>query len=161
MKLEPGSPSKLLSRRQKTSLAPSPKAISAATDLLMKFARTNAPGSLARAIPSYPEDPNIPTEIGAEHADSHIAIEALRIGRARCCWEIIKEGFIRRDGGKTTSSPRKPRTRKTTRQTSDDDEDEGDEMPAPVSEHAWGVLGWLLTVFERDEAEVEQSGQSE
>ncbi|KAJ8487420.1 hypothetical protein ONZ51_g4184 [Trametes cubensis] len=159
MKLEPGSPSKLLSRRQKTSLAPSPKAISAATDLLVKFARTNAPGSLARAIPSYPEDPNIPTEIGAEHADSHIAIEALRIGRARCCWEIIKEGFIRRDGGKTTSSPRKPRTRKSTRRMSDDDEDEGDEMPAPVSEHAWGVLGWLLTVFERDEAEVEQSGQ--
>ncbi|KAI0329420.1 hypothetical protein GY45DRAFT_871961 [Cubamyces sp. BRFM 1775] len=159
MKLEPGSPSKHLSRRQKTSLAPSPKAISTATDLLMKFARTNSPGSLARALPSYPEDSNMPAEAGAEHADSYIAVEALRIGRARCCWEIIREGFIRRDGGKATSSPRKARTRKSTRRMYDDDEEEEDEMPAPVSEHAWGVLGWMLTVFERDEAEVEQSGQ--
>ncbi|KAI0645721.1 hypothetical protein C8Q79DRAFT_1111447 [Trametes meyenii] len=162
LKLEPGSPSKHLSRRQKTSLAPSPTASAAARDVLMKFARTNTPGSLALAVPSYPENPNLPEANGADVEDSYIAREALRIQRARCCWEIIKEGFIRRDGEGTVPSPRKPGVRRSTRHMVEDDDGwggEGAEPPAPVSEHAWGVLGWILTLFECDEAAVEHSGQ--
>lgn len=164
MKLEPGSPSKILSRRQKTSLAPSSKASAAARDVLMKFARTNTPGSLARALPSYAEDPNLYPANGWETEDSYIAREALRIKRARCCWEIIKEGFIRRDGVAASSSPRKKRSRRTTRSIDADLDGQGgedSEPPASVSEHAWGVLRWILALFERDEADVERTGQGE
>ncbi|KAI0358469.1 hypothetical protein OH77DRAFT_1420857 [Trametes cingulata] len=162
LKLGPGSPSKLLSRRQKTSVAPSPRASAAAYDVLMKYARTNTPASLACALPSYPENANVPPVNGSRTEDSYIAHEALRIERARCCWEILKEGFVRRDGGEAISSPRKPRARRTTRSRDDDDDGwggEDSESPAPVSEHAWGVLRWIITLFERDEAEVEQGGQ--
>ncbi|KAI0374016.1 hypothetical protein BV20DRAFT_936201 [Pilatotrama ljubarskyi] len=160
--LEPGSPSKILSRRQKSSVAPSPKASAAAYDVLMKYARTNTPASLACALPSYPEDPHVFPVNGSHVEDSYIAHEALRIERARCCWEILKEGFVRRDGDATISSPRKPRARRATRSHDVGDDGWGgeeSEPPAPVSEHAWGVLGWMLTLFERDEAGVEQSGQ--
>ncbi|KAI0823662.1 hypothetical protein BC628DRAFT_1411431 [Trametes gibbosa] len=160
--LEPGSPSKILSRRQKTSFAPSSKASAAARDVLMKFARTNNPGSIARALPSYAEDPDILARGAAETEDSYIAREALRIRRARCCWEIIKEGFIQRDGSAISSSPRKKRSRRIARGKDADDDGwavEDSLPPASVSEYAWGVLGWLLTLFERDEADMEQTVQ--
>ncbi|KAH9858697.1 hypothetical protein C2E23DRAFT_799660 [Lenzites betulinus] len=162
LRLEPGSPSKILSRRQKNSLAPSSKASAAARDVLMKFVRTNTPGSLARALPSYVEDPNTIPMSAADTEDSYIAREAVRIRRARCCWEIIKEGFIRRDGSALLSSPRKKRARRSTRHTDADDEGWGaeDSLPlASVSEQAWGVLACLLTLFERDETDMEQTVQ--
>lgn len=162
IRLEPGSPSKVLSRRQKTSLAPSSKASAAARDVLMKFARTNTPAALARALPSYAQDPNLLPTQRFETQDSYIAREALRITRTRCCWEIIREGFVRRDGIAASSSPRKKRSRRTARsKDADEDGQAGDdsEPPASVSEHAWGVLGWILTLFERDEADVERTGQ--
>ncbi|KAI8993001.1 hypothetical protein BD414DRAFT_412392 [Trametes punicea] len=160
LKLEPGSPSKILSRRNKATAAPSPKASAAARDLLSKFARTNLPGSLARALPSYLEDPDTVVANGIETQDSWVAHQALRIQRAKCCWQIIKEGFIVRGGAEVALSPRKRPDRRTRSSMNDNDNEWGDdEAPAPVSEHAWGVLGWMLTVFERDEVAMEQSGQ--
>ncbi|PIL36198.1 hypothetical protein GSI_01859 [Ganoderma sinense ZZ0214-1] len=164
MRLEPGSPSKLLSRRHKSSLAPSPKAAAAAQDLLMKFARTNTPESLVCALPSYPDSPNANLNDPAGSEDSHIAREALRIRNARSCWDIIREGFIPRGNGDVTASPRKPKGRRSRRAQVQDDADEGWEgedtaAPAPVSDHAWSVLGWILTLFESNEAAVERNGQ--
>ncbi|KAI0775740.1 hypothetical protein BD413DRAFT_531139 [Trametes elegans] len=159
-KAEPGSPSKALSRRHKTSQVPSPKSSAAARDVLMKYARTNTPKSLALALPDYSVDLHANT-FAVE--DSWIAREAQRIQKARCCWEIIKEGFIRRNGGEAMSSPRKARARRSTRRAAGNDdgwEADSTEPPAPVSEHAWGVLDWLLTLFEHDEAGVEQTGQA-
>ncbi|EJF65301.1 hypothetical protein DICSQDRAFT_166348 [Dichomitus squalens LYAD-421 SS1] len=155
MKLEPGSPSKTLSRRHKSSLAPSPKVTAAAQDLLMKFARTNTPGSLACALPAYPDNADAPAGNGAGLEDSHIAREALRVRNARCCWEIIREGFIQRGNGDVMASPRKTKGRRSTRMQDEDDEVgewENGAAPAPVSDHAWSVLDWILTLFESDEA---------
>ncbi|TBU33794.1 hypothetical protein BD309DRAFT_947426 [Dichomitus squalens] len=159
MKLEPGSPSKTLSRRHKSSLAPSPKATAAAQDLLMKFARTNTPGSLACALPAYPDNADAPAGNGAGLEDSHIAREALRVRNARCCWEIIREGFIQRGNGDVMASPRKTKGRRSTRMQDEDDEvgeGENGAAPAPVSDHAWSVLDWILTLFESDEAATER-----
>ena len=166
MKLEPGSPSKLLSRRHKSSLAPSPKAAAAAQDLLTKFARTNTPESLACALPSYPDSLNANPNDTAGSEDSHIAREALRVRNARCCWDIIKEGFIPRGNGDVTASPQKPKGRRSRRARVQDDGDEGWEgedtaAPAPVSDHAWSALGWILTLFENNEAAMERNGQGE
>ena len=163
LKLEPGSPSKLLSRRHKSSLSPSPKATAAAQDLLVKFSLTNTPEALACSLPSFPEDPTLPVNDRVDDEDSYIAKQALRVRNARCCWEIIKEGFIRRGDSDVMSSPRKPRSRRSTRAHDDDDDDTWDDgsMPAPVSDHAWSVLGWILTLFESDEANIERTGQGE
>ncbi|KAI1794147.1 hypothetical protein LXA43DRAFT_1179725 [Ganoderma leucocontextum] len=162
IKLELGSPSKLLFRRHKSSLAPSPKAAAAAQDLLMKFARTNTPESLVCALPSYPDSPNANPNDATGSEDSHIAREALRIRNARCCWEIIREGFIPRGNGDVMASPRKPKGRRSRKVQDDDDEGwEGEDTaaPAPVSDHAWSVLGWILTLFENNEAAMERNGQ--
>ena len=45
-----------------------------------------------------------------------------------------------------------------------DDDDDGWEgadrdSPAAVGDHAWSVLDWILTLFEKDEAAVERTGQ--
>ncbi|KAI0706817.1 hypothetical protein C8T65DRAFT_651560 [Cerioporus squamosus] len=162
MKLEPGSPSKLLSRRHKSSLAPTPKAIASAQDLLMKFSRTNKPESLACVAPSYPDTPSMDVNNRADEEDSYIAKQALRLRNARCCWEILKEGFIQRGGSDIASSPRKPTSRQLTRGHDDDNdgwEGEDSDTPAPVGDHAWSVLDWLLALFEKDEAAVERTGQ--
>ncbi len=164
MKLEPGSPSKVLSRRHKSSLAPTPKAVASAQDLLKKLSRTNKPESLACAVPSYPDDPSLGLNNRAEEEDSYIAKQALRLQNARCCWEILKEGFIQRSGSDMMSSPRKPTSRRSTRGHYDGDdgwEDEDNDTPAPVGDHAWSVLDWLLALFEKDEAAVERAGQGE
>ena len=153
LKLEPGSPSKLLARRHKSSLTPSPKASTAAQDLLMKYALVNAPEVLACALPSFPEDHRLPIDNRVEEEDSYIAKQALRVRNARCCWEIIKEGFIKRDENEVTSNPRKGRGHRSTRTYDNDDdawEDEDGAAPAPVGDHAWAVLEWILTVFERN-----------
>ncbi|KAM5531590.1 hypothetical protein V8D89_014759 [Ganoderma adspersum] len=164
MKLEPGSPSKLLSRRHKSSLTPSPKAAAAAQDLLVKFSRTNNPESLACALPSYPDSPSANPNDPAGSEDSHIAREALRIRNARCCWDIIREGFIPRGNGDVTASPQKPKGRRSRRMQVQDDEGQGWEgedtaAPVPVSDHAWSVLGWILTLFENNEVGMERNGQ--
>ncbi|KAI0743562.1 hypothetical protein C8Q80DRAFT_1181954 [Daedaleopsis nitida] len=166
LKLEPGSPSKLLARRHKSSLTPSPKASTAAQDLLMKYALVNAPEVLACALPSFPENHRLPVDNRVEEEDSYIAKQALRVRNARCCWEILKEGFIPRGDSDVMSSPRKAKaTRRSTRRRSDDYddawEDEDAAIPAPVSDHAWSVLDWMLTLFESNEAAVEQTGQGE
>ena len=128
----------------------------------MKFARSNKPISLACALPSYPKDPNLVDNHRVEEEDSFIAQQALRVQNTRCCWEILKEGFIQRGSGDLTSSPRKPTSRRYTR--SHDDDDDGWEgadcdSPAAVGDHAWSVLDWILTLFEKDEAAVERTGQ--
>ena len=163
MKLEPGSPSKALSRRHKSSLAPSSNATAAAQDLLMKFARTNTPGSLACALPAYPDSPGALASSGAGSEDSHIAREALRIQNAQCCWEIIREGFIQRDNDDVIPSPRKAKGRRSTRTQDEDDEageGENGTAPLPVADYAWSVLDWILTLFENDEAATERKEQS-
>ncbi|OSD06893.1 hypothetical protein PYCCODRAFT_1474296 [Trametes coccinea BRFM310] len=160
MKLEPGSPSKALSRRNKSTTVPSPRASAAARDLLMKFARTNSPASLARALPGYSENPDAAAPAKYDIEDSWIAHEALRIQRVKCCWEILKEGFIVREGVQSFPSPRKPRNRRATRSSKyEEDGLDDEETPAPVSGQAWGVLDWLLIIFERDEMAMEQSEQ--
>ncbi|CDO77336.1 hypothetical protein BN946_scf184775.g27 [Trametes cinnabarina] len=142
---------------------PTPKASAAARDLLMKFARTNTPASLALALPSYAEDPDaVAASNKYEVQDSWIAQEALRLRRAKCCWEILKEGFILREGVKTTASPRKTRGRRASHTIEDEGHSWGgqdNDAPEPVSEQAWGVLDWMLTLFERDEAIAEKSDQ--
>ncbi|KAI0630381.1 hypothetical protein C8Q77DRAFT_1137847 [Trametes polyzona] len=143
VKFEPGSPSKMISKKQKNTNDPPPKASTAAWDVLVKYARTNTPGSLARALPSYLEDPNLLPAPKPSPDDSFISRVALRLQRARCVWDILKEGFVKRGEEDCPLSPRKQPSRRSTRHSHADEDGwgtEGHEPPAPVSEHAWGVI---------------------
>ena len=128
----------------------------------MKFALGNSPGALACALPSYPENPNVPLDASLDDGDSDIAQRALRVRDARCCWEILKAGFIERGDRDAAPSPFKPQLRRSRRgyDMSDDEEEVDTVVLAPVSEHGWPVLAWMLKLFERDETAMEQTGES-
>lgn len=129
-------------------------------DLLMYYARTNRPESLAAALPSYPkEDSNVYPD--SDEEESHIARRALLVRDARCCWDILKEGFIETCGNEPIHSPQKPQLRRTgrgARLEDDGDDDDAVVTPAPVSENGWAMLDWILTLFEHEEAVVEGFG---
>ncbi|OBZ68031.1 hypothetical protein A0H81_11711 [Grifola frondosa] len=156
--LEPGSPSKLLFRQHKSSLSPSPQATSAAQNLLMAFARTNSPEALFRALPCY-STPGSACAAGGDDEDSYIARQALRIRNAKCFWDVLKEGFVLRTND---AAPTARPTGRGRRRVIIEDEvlpTYSDGEPSAVSEYAWSILDWGLTLMEIDEERTEMEGQ--
>ena len=156
---EPASPSKLLSRQQKTTLLPTRAARDAAVKLLFAFAQTNSPGSLFAALPKYTAagDETASHDI-QEDTDSFIAKQSIRVRNAKDCWAILKEGFVK-PAVETPAMKRKgpARTREVEQTNDGDDEEPG--IPAPVGEFAWPVLEWILCLLEKDEMLIGRSGQ--
>jgi len=148
---ELASPSKSLSRQHTSSLTPSLAAREAALNLLSAFALTNTPGSLLRALPSYPQPSevhhlDVRPDAGEDDGDSHIARQALRIKNAKDCWNLLKEGFVQYKPYAAAS----PKKRGTRLRRDDDDllaafENMNAKTPDLVGEQAWPVLGWLLS----------------
>jgi hypothetical protein len=128
-------------QRNNDKTIPSPDATQMALTLLNAFTLTNSPSSLMRALPSYApvggvrfgsgltDDREVCTD------DTLIGKDTMVIGRAKDCWAILAEGFITRHDAPPEDS---------------DDEME-DRVRHPVGKHSWGVLEWLIGVFERDE----------
>lgn len=157
----PSSPSKF-GRQQKGSLAPNPAASVAAQRLLHAYARTNTPGALFRALPSYPvSHPSATAEPGSaidEDSDSEISWYSRRIRDAKSCWEVLKEGFVKRDGSARAAAVS---ARRGTRHNPavPDDEDSSSDLPAPVGQQAWPVLEWIVAILEKDEAATASTGR--
>ncbi|KIM57221.1 hypothetical protein SCLCIDRAFT_186548 [Scleroderma citrinum Foug A] len=162
----PPSPTKQSPSKQKqflkTSFTPSLAASEAAQRLLLSFLSTNSPDALFRGLPRYTStnaDGCYPQPEGGNEdydEDSVIARESLRIKDSKCCWFIIREGFIqRKDLTPTFQEGRKKRGR-ITAVTRDTDSDNGSPSPLlSVAEHVWPVLQWLLSLFEKDERNTE------
>lgn len=139
---------------------PTPATAEAAVRLLMGYARTNAPASLARALPHYGVSDlrGLPISLPVLEAtdddnDSEIDKYARRVRDAKNCWEILREGFVKPAGqGGDVAAPRTRTSRHGQRTDESDGEDSPSDVPAPVAPHAWPVLDWLLAVFEKDEA---------
>lgn len=147
---------------------PSQQAIDTARSILFSFAATNTPVSLLRAFPSYPFNPDPSlirgraegTDVDLDGEDSVIArVASLSVKSAASVWNMLKPGFVRWDivvaevegkGKGTKRQPPKPK------QESREDE-EG--LSAPVSEDAWSVLEWLVSLFERDAETTEKEGK--
>jgi len=94
--------------------------------------------------------------------DSVIARESLRIKDSKCCWAIVREGFIQHKNLTSTFQGRKKRG-KVTAVARNNDSDNGSPSPVlSVAEHAWPVLHWLLSLFEKDErnTEMKSGGRS-
>jgi len=149
---------------------PSQQAIDAARTLLFSFAATNSPASLLRAFPSYPFNPDPPAirgrvegaDVDLDGEDSVIArVASLSIKSATSVWSMLKPGFVQWDivvaemegkGKGTKRQPAKPK-----QEPHEDSED----LSAPVSEGAWPVLEWLISLFERDAEMTEKEGKRE
>ena len=149
---------------------PSQQAVDAARTLLLSFAATNSPTSLLRAFPSYPFNPDPSAirgrvegaDVDLDGEDSVIArVASLSVKSATSVWSMLKPGFVRWDiavaeaevkGKGTKRQPAKPR-----QEPYGDEEDPS----ASVSEGAWPVLEWLISVFERDAEMTEKEGKRE
>ncbi|KAF9244949.1 hypothetical protein BU15DRAFT_41638 [Melanogaster broomeanus] len=148
-----GSPTKQKHALPNASLSPSVVASEAAQRLLLSFLSTNSPESLFRALPKYPLHNDRPEPGSDEHdEDSVIARESLCIKDCRNCWAILKGGFIpRKRLFSLAQDGRRKRGRDIYALDDVDLENESTTQPAIVAEHAWPVLGWLLSLFEKDE----------
>jgi len=124
----------------------------AAQRILFSFLATNSPGSLFRTLPRYSlDDANLlpRSSDNTDDEDSLIARESLCLKDCKNCWAILKEGFIQRKK-LLPQDARKKRGRRAY-DVEDATLDQVNDTPAVVSEHAWSVLQWLVSLFEKDE----------
>ncbi|KAG1734707.1 uncharacterized protein EDB91DRAFT_1225584 [Suillus paluster] len=150
-----GSPTKQKHQAPKMTFAPSVSASEAAQRLLLSFVRTNTPASLFQALPQ-PRINGRSSELpfdGGDH-DSVVAKESLCIKDAKNCWAILKEGFVSRIKNSPPSllAGKRKRGKHIIDTEECVEENRGNSILAPVAEHAWLVLRWLVELFQRDES---------
>lgn len=149
---------------------PSQQAVDVARTLLFSFAGTNSPTSLLRAFPSYPFNPDPSAvrgriegaDVDLDGEDSVIAsVASLSVKSASSIWSMLKPGFVRWDialaevegkGKGTKRQPAKPKR---------GSHEDGEDPSTFVSEGAWPVLEWLISLFEKDAEMTEKEGKRE
>ncbi|OAX41066.1 hypothetical protein K503DRAFT_767997 [Rhizopogon vinicolor AM-OR11-026] len=148
-----GSPTKRGNQAPKVTFAPTADASAAAQRLLLSFVRTNAPASLVQALPQPRVNGCNELPFESDDHDSVVAKESLCIKDAKHCWAILKEGFVppikippssllagKRKRGKVINNTQEYPV-----------EHLGNSILAPVADHAWLVLQWLVELFQCDE----------
>lgn len=147
---------------------PSQQAIDAARTLLFAFAATNSPASLLRAFPSYPFNPDPSAirgrvegaDVDFDGEDSIIArVASLSVKSAISVWSMLKPGFVRWDIGVAEAEGKGKGTKRQPAKPKQEHLEDGEDLSAPVSEGAWSVLEWLISLFERDAEMTEKEGK--
>lgn len=145
------SPSKIMKQHQHRMALNSipPKAVANAQRLLMAYLHTNTPDALFRALPRRRSPPTLVS--GHGEGDSTIAKRALCISQAKDCWELLHSEFLLRQSA-VLSTP-KAKTRRSERIVHGHPGALDSEAVPPmiVTEQAWPLLEWLVSLFERDE----------
>ncbi|KAG8770122.1 hypothetical protein FRC12_004510 [Ceratobasidium sp. 428] len=131
---------------------PSPNASRLALELLLALASTTHPEHLTAGLKSYARAPIDAAELDGAQMEvrSPLVVECVRVGRARDCWVMLREGLLaRRDHGAVVRHPN---------DDGDDSEEEdeigggkGAESKCVVAPFAWGVLEWWIKLFEMDQ----------
>jgi hypothetical protein len=129
---------------------PSAVAIQSAQRLLMSYAITNSPSTLAHALPSYEKADEL---IDMAYGESVIAAEVACIPKARHCWEILMDGFTQRQKRALPTPKGKGKNRTHTFEVPFQSEGR-----AAVGSNSWPVLDWLLLIFEQDELQTKARG---
>lgn len=149
---------------------PSQQAVDAARALLFSFAATNSPASLLRAFPSYPFNPDPSlirgrvegTDVDLDGDDSVIArVASLSVKSATSVWSMLKPGFVRWDVAVAEVEGKGKGTKRQPPKPKQETYEDGEDFSALVSEDAWPVLGWLVSLFERDAEMTEKEGKRE
>jgi len=149
----PSSPGKVSLKNR--SRVPSKTAVEAGQRLLISYALTNNPETVAAALPSCDEWRNGDGGMDKDLVESIIGKETMCVQRAKSCWKLLTEGYTARGSGRgnVLGSPGKGKGKDRAVYDSDE-EDMGhfdEEEDAVVGEDAWPVLEWLLVLFEQDE----------
>lgn len=150
------SPSKTKRGNQapKVTFVPTANASAAAQRLLLSFVRTNTPASLFQALPQPRVNSCNESPFESDDHDSVVAKESLCIKDAKHCWAILKEGFVQRIKIPSPSllAGKRKRGKVVTSAEEYPEENLGNTVLAPVADHAWLVLQWLVELFQRDES---------
>lgn len=145
------SPSKIVKQHQhRMSLNPiPPKAVANAQKLLMAYLNTNAPDALFRALPRR----RSPLSLlhGHTEGDSTVAKRALCVLQAKDCWELLHSGFLSRQSVALSTPKAKTRYSERIGHSRTGALDSETVPPMAVTERAWPLLEWLISLFERDE----------
>jgi len=169
------SPRKII-KQTKSALVLSSAAIISAQRLLFFFINTNSPSDLAAALPYYPEDSQrrvggASVHFDIEYVDSPIYNQAQALLSARSCWEVMREGYVK----KTMQTFGTPKTRGKAKQGGlkarssglgkdvsfewRDGEDGSEQEIKVVGGDSWFFLEWLVALFEKDAEMTENLGQ--
>ena len=149
---------------------PSQQAVDAARTLLFSFAATNSPASLLRAFPSYPSNPDPSairervegTYVDLDGEDSVIAkVASLSVKSATSIWSMLKPSFVRWDIAVTEAEGKGKGIKRKPVKPKQEFHEDGEDPSTPVSEDAWPVLEWLISLFERDAEMTEKEGKRE
>ena len=149
---------------------PSQQAVDIARTLLFSFAATNSPASLLRAFPSYPLNPDVSgtrgrvegADVDLDGEDSVIArVASLSVKSATSVWAMLKPGFVRWDIAVAEADGKGKGTKRQPAKPKQESYEDGGDISAPVSEGAWAVLEWLISVFERDAEMTEKERKRE
>lgn len=129
---------------------------------LRSFHTAYKASTILNELPSYGPrlDPSlqITDDVSIEEADSLLSQEAERIRDCKDCWQFLRADFV---------CPVKDAKRADRNDPLDDGQashsfDEGGDLVIDVvGATAWPVLGWLLTMFERDQYDTLHSGQGD
>lgn len=142
------SPSKLVKQRQQQiSSNPIPaKAVVDAQRLLMAYIRTNSPSVLSRALPRR-RSPLVSS--GLNEGDSMIAKRAVCIAQCKDSWQLLHSDSVLYQSALPSASHRS--TRQSRRYGTPNDINPVTTPTTIVSESAWPLLNWLVSIYERDE----------
>ena len=147
---------------------PSQQAVDAARTLLFSFAATNSPASLLRAFPSYPLNPDPSAvrgrvegaDVDFDGEDSVIArIASLSVKSATSVWSMLKPGFVQWDIAVAEVEGKGKGTKRQLAKLKQESYEDEEDPSALVSEGAWPVLEWLISLFERDAETTEKEGK--
>lgn len=111
----------------------------------MAYMRTNSASVLSRALPRRRSSLVLS---GLSEGDSVIAKRAVFIAQCKDCWQLLHSDSVLHQSA-LPSTPRK-----TTRQSgrhSAPNEINSVTPPTIVSENAWPLLNWLVSLYEHDE----------
>lgn len=169
--LQPVDPSSAVEMNSYTDAPPSPSkpavkksipsgaAISAAQRLLISYALTNSPETIARALPHCDDPRNQGSVLDDDGSlESVIGPESMCIPRAKSCWNILADGFTQQQ--KHTIPVPQGKGRKRIYNLEEPIENLLIEN-AIVGKNSWPVLDWLLVLFEQDELVTKTRGLGE
>lgn len=156
------SPRKIV-KHAKASLILSSSAVLSAQQLLMSFLSTNGPQSIGEALPCYPESKNEPP-MEFPFSESVIFAQATSIKHSKNCWEVLKSSFKARtthllNSPKPKGKQAPSRLRFVEPSYADLNSHDGEEEDVKVvADNSWFLLEWIVTLFEKDAAMMERTG---
>ncbi|CUA74841.1 hypothetical protein RSOLAG22IIIB_05737 [Rhizoctonia solani] len=131
---------------------PSRRGSQLALELLLTLAATTHPAHLTVGLNSYTRPPCDASDFGSimstgkiDTFKSPLAEESVRVGKARDCWTMVRDGFLLPKDGTSTAQA-------TWMESDDSDLSDDGKLDSYVASHSWRIVEWWIKLFEVDQA---------